>query len=42
MSTMRFRKIQLRNWQNFLDVEVPLARRVFIVGPNAIGKSNLL
>ena len=35
-------KIRLRNWKNFADAEVRLARRAFIVGPNAAGKSNLL
>lgn len=42
MKTMRFSRLELRNWRNFKAVEVPLARRSFIVGPNAIGKSNLL
>lgn len=42
MSTMRFSHIELKNWQNFVAVDVDLASRVFIVGPNAIGKSNLL
>jgi predicted ATPase len=42
MSTMRFARIELKNWKNFTDVDVGLASRVFIVGPNAIGKSNLL
>jgi len=42
MSTMRFARIGLKNWKNFTDVDVGLASRVFIVGPNAIGKSNLL
>ena len=42
MSTMRFATIELKNWKNFTDVDVGLASRVFIVGPNAIGKSNLL
>lgn len=38
----RFTRLQLKNWRNFISVDVPLARRMFIVGPNAIGKSNLL
>jgi len=42
MSTLRFTRIELKNWKNFASVNVPLARRVFIVGPNAIGKSNFL
>lgn len=39
---MRFQRIQLENWRNFSKVDVALQRRVFIVGPNAAGKSNLL
>lgn len=42
MSAMRFAKIELRNWKNFTKVEVPLATRVFLIGPNASGKSNFL
>lgn len=34
--------IHLENWRNFVRVDVPLQRRVFIVGPNASGKSNFL
>ena len=30
------------NWKNFKAVDVPLGERMFIVGPNASGKSNLL
>jgi len=32
----------LRNWRNFLSVEVDLRDRVFLIGPNACGKSNFL
>ncbi len=39
---MRFTFLQLQNWRNFTRVECPLAGRVFLVGPNASGKSNLL
>lgn len=39
---MRFTNLKLRNWRNFTRVDVKLARRMFLVGPNAIGKSNLL
>ncbi len=39
---LRFLRIQLENWRNFSRVDVGLARRVFLVGPNAAGKSNLL
>lgn len=35
-------KLVLRNWRNFRSVDVSLAERVFLVGPNASGKSNLL
>lgn len=37
-----FSFIRLDNWRNFLHAEVDLQRRVFLVGPNASGKSNLL
>lgn len=39
---MRFTQIRLSNWKNFLHVDVRLQRRMFLVGPNASGKSNLL
>ncbi len=39
---MRFAKIHLENWRNFTRVDVPLQQRMFLVGPNASGKSNLL
>src|SRR6266568_8360183 len=39
---MRFSKIYLENWRNFTRVDVSLQQRVFLVGPNASGKSNLL
>lgn len=32
----------LKNWRNFVSVDVALGERMFIVGPNASGKSNLL
>lgn len=32
----------LKNWRNFQNVDVPLRERIFLVGPNASGKSNLL
>ena len=35
-------RLRLHNWRNFRDIDVPLQRRVFIVGANATGKSNLL
>lgn len=39
---MRFTRLKLQNWRNFLDVDVRLQKRAFLVGPNASGKSNLL
>ena len=38
----RFASIRLENWRNFLHVHVELQRRVFLIGPNASGKSNFL
>lgn len=35
-------RIILKNWRNFQRVDVPLGERVFLVGPNACGKSNFL
>ncbi len=35
-------RLILKNWRNFQVVNVPLQERVFLVGPNASGKSNLL
>ena len=35
-------KIELKNWRNFEGVAVNLTDRVFVVGPNASGKSNFL
>jgi predicted ATPase len=35
-------RIILKNWRNFQSVEVNLKERVFIIGPNASGKSNFL
>ncbi|MDX9753619.1 MAG: AAA family ATPase [bacterium] len=32
----------LKNWRNFQTVDLELQERMFIVGPNAAGKSNLL
>ena len=39
---LRFTALHLHNWRSFKRVEVELQRRVFLVGPNASGKSNLL
>ncbi len=35
-------RIVLKNWRNFPKVDVPLLPRMFFVGANASGKSNLL
>lgn len=40
--SMQLTELVLHNWRNFTKVEVELRRRVFLVGPNASGKSNLL
>lgn len=39
---LRFASIRLQNWKNFAKVEAALQTRVFLVGPNAAGKSNFL
>ncbi len=38
----KFEKIELCNWKNFQKVDVKLTKRVFLVGPNASGKSNFI
>ncbi len=35
-------RIILTNWRNFRSVDVSIGKRVFLVGPNASGKSNFL
>ncbi|MCP4655266.1 MAG: ATP-binding protein [bacterium] len=35
-------RIEFQNWKNFKSTRAQLSRRVFLVGPNASGKSNLL
>ena len=39
---LKFTKLRLKNWKNFKNVEIDLQNRMFLVGPNASGKSNLL
>ena len=39
---VQFTRLALSNWRNFKKVEVPLRRRVFLLGPNASGKTNFL
>ena len=40
--SVRFTEVSLENWRNFASVRVELQRRVFLIGPNASGKSNFL
>lgn len=40
--SLRFKRLRLANWRNFQSIDVALQARVFLVGPNASGKSNLL
>ena len=39
---LEFRSIRLENWMNFAHAEVAIQDRIFLVGPNASGKSNFL
>jgi len=39
---MRIQRIKLKNWRNFPKVDVTLLNRIFVIGPNASGKSNFL
>jgi predicted ATPase len=39
---MNITHIRLRNWRNFLTVDVPLADTAYMLGANASGKSNFL
>ncbi len=39
---MRFTRVRVENWTNFRRFDLPLGQRMFVVGPNASGKSNLL
>jgi predicted ATPase len=41
-SPIHFTYVELKNWRNFITAEAALPLRVFLVGPNASGKSNLL
>ncbi len=34
--------IELKNWKNFANVRVECSKRMFLIGPNASGKSNFL
>lgn len=35
-------RLLLKNWRNFTDLDLRLREQVYVVGPNAAGKSNLL
>jgi predicted ATPase len=39
---MLVKLIKLKNWKNFLDVDVKLTDRTYLLGANASGKSNFL
>lgn len=40
--SLRFRALRLLNWKNFASAEINICDRIFLVGPNASGKSNFL
>ncbi|MDP1827611.1 MAG: AAA family ATPase [Archangium sp.] len=40
--SIQFTRLALSNWRNFRSVELELQERMFVVGPNAAGKTNLL
>lgn len=40
--SLHFSSVHLENWRNFVRVDLRLQKRVFLVGPNASGKSNFL
>ena len=39
---MKLTHIAITNWRNFAHIEFDLASRLFVVGPNSSGKTNLL
>ena len=39
---MLITRLALKNWRNFRKVDVTLRERVYVIGPNASGKSNFL
>lgn len=41
-SQMRLDHLELKNWRNFRSVDINIGERLFIIGPNASGKSNLI
>jgi predicted ATPase len=40
--TLRFTSLQVFNWRNFANVNIEFQKRIFLIGPNASGKSNFL
>ncbi len=41
-ASLFFSSVHLENWRNFVRADLGLQKRVFLVGPNASGKSNFL
>ncbi|NOY12557.1 MAG: AAA family ATPase, partial [Deltaproteobacteria bacterium] len=39
---MLITRLSLKNWRNFKKIDIHLRDRVYVIGPNASGKSNLL
>ncbi|HVY72166.1 MAG TPA: AAA family ATPase, partial [Verrucomicrobiae bacterium] len=39
---MHITRLKLKNWRNFVQVDLAIGQRLFITGPNACGKSNFL
>ena len=39
---MNITRLRLKNWRNFTDIEIEIGNRLYVIGPNAVGKSNLL
>lgn len=39
---MRITQLSLKNWRNFQQADLRVGSRLFVVGPNAAGKSNFL
>ncbi|NLV24964.1 MAG: AAA family ATPase [Deltaproteobacteria bacterium] len=39
---MLITRLVLKNWRNFKNIDVHLRERVYVIGPNASGKSNFL
>lgn len=39
---MHLTRVRASNWRNFKSLDLPIGDRLFVVGPNAAGKSNFL